>query len=152
MDFDKIIERRNTNCIKYDSLGTLFGNPDLIPLWVADMDFPSPNCVKEALAKIVEQGIYGYTTQPEEYVQTVQSWLEKRHNWKTEKSWITFVPSIVKGIAFALDVFSEKGDKIVIQPPVYPPFRLVTEGLERKIITNPLIYKNHQYSMDLEGL
>ncbi len=152
MDFDKIIERKNTNCIKYDSLETLFGNPDLIPLWVADMDFPSPECVKEALTKIVEQGVYGYTSQPEEYTYTIQTWLEKRHNWKIKKDWISFVPGIVKGIAFALDVFSEKGDKIVIQPPVYPPFKSVTEGLGRKVVTNPLIYKNYQYSMDLEGL
>lgn len=151
-DFDTLIDRRNSYATKTDSLASLFGREDLIPLWVADMDFKSPPCVTEALQKIVSHGVLGYSVQPDSYLSSIQKWLQRKHHWTVEQSWISFVPGVVKGIAFALDVFTQKGDNVLIQPPVYPPFRNVTTALGRNVINNPLLIEKGQFSMDLKAL
>lgn len=151
-NFDELIDRRNTASVKVDALENLFGNANLIPLWVADMDFLSPPCITEALKKRVEHGVFGYTYATDEYYQSIIGWLARRHCWNVQKDWITFVPGVVKGFAFAIDEFTQKGDKIIIQPPVYHPFRLVGKGLDRQIVNNPLLLENGRYYIDFEGL
>lgn len=151
-NFNEIIDRRNTSCVKFDAVAERLGRNDFIPLWVADMDFLSPPCVIEALKRRVEHGIFGYTFPSPEYYRSIIDWLKKRHHLTVKKEYLTFVPGIVKGIAFAIDEFTEKGDKVIIQPPVYHPFRIVTEGLERQVVNNPLALENGRYRMDVDGL
>ena len=151
-NFDEIIDRRNTSCVKFDAVAERLGRNDFIPLWVADMDFLSPPCVIEALRKRVEHGIFGYTFPSPQYYRSIIDWLEKRHCLTVKKECLTFVPGIVKGIAFVLDEFTEKGDKVIIQPPVYHPFRMITEGMERQVVTNPLVLENGRYRMNVDGL
>ena len=151
-DFDQIIDRRNTNSVKIDALKEVFGADDLIPLWVADMEFLSPPEITDALKKRVEHGIFGYYTPDDAYFKSIINWLDNRHSWTVDKQDVIFVPGVVKGFAFAIDAFTNVGDKIIIQPPVYPPFKTTSEGLNRKIVNNPLIYDNGQYSMDFDNL
>jgi cystathionine beta-lyase len=151
-NFDEIIDRRNTSCVKFDAVAERLGRNDFIPLWVADMDFLSPPCVIEALKKRVEHGIFGYTFPSPEYYRSIIDWLKKRHHLTVKKEYVTFVPGVVKGIAFAIDEFTEKGDNVIIQPPVYHPFRIVTEELERQVVNNPLALENGRYRMDVDGL
>ena len=153
MDFDRIIERKGTYSIKADGLTKYYGSEDLISLWIADMDFESPVCVKEALQKVVDTGLYGYNIIPDEYFPAIQAWLENEHSWKVDQQWLTFIPGIVKGIGFAINHFTKEGDGIIIQPPVYPPFRNVPQMNGRKVVYNPLI-KNEAYSCgnSVEGM
>ena len=151
-DFDQIIDRSNTNSIKVDALERVFGSKDVIPLWVADMDFLSPPEITEGLKKRVEHGIFGYVEPGEQYFSSIINWLKNRHDWFVNKENITFIPGVVKGFAFAIDVFTNDNDKIIIQPPVYPPFKGTTEDLNREIVTNPLIFEDGQYSMDFDNL
>ena len=151
-NFDEIIERRGTRAIKTDALESRYGNADLIPLWVADMDFKSPPAVARAIMERAKHGIFGYTEAGQEYYDSIINWVDRRHNWKVEQEWISFIPGIVKGIAFVIDCFSGKGHKIIIQPPVYHPFRIVPTMHERTVADNPLILEAGQYKMDLEGL
>lgn len=151
-DFDQILDRSSTNSIKVDALERVFGNKDVIPLWVADMDFLSPPEITEGLKKRVEHGIFGYVEPGERYFASIINWLKDRHDWSVSKETITFVPGVVKGFAFAIDVFTNDNDKIIIQPPVYPPFKGTTEDLNREIVNNPLIFEDGQYSMDFDNL
>ncbi len=151
-NFDEIIDRSNTDCVKWDKMKTLFGRDNLIPLWVADMDFRSPPAIIEALQERVAHGVFGYTFPSEEYARSIVNWLDKHHQWKVDSQYINFVPGVVKGFAFAIDEFTEKGDKIIIQPPVYHPFRIVTRSLGREVVNNPLLLENGRYRMDFDGL
>lgn len=151
-NFDEIIDRSNTDCVKMEQLKTIFGREDLMPLWVADMDFLSPPTITEALMKRVQHGLFGYTAPSEEYFASIVNWLDKRHQWKVQKEHITFIPGVVKGFAFAIDAFTKPGDQIIIQPPVYQPFSVVTNSLGRKIVNNPLVLEDGQYKMDMDGL
>ncbi|WP_294078838.1 MalY/PatB family protein [Proteiniphilum sp. UBA5384] len=151
-NFDEIIDRSGTQAIKLEKLKLLFGHEDLIPLWVADMDFKSPPAIVEALKRRVEHGIFGYTAPSQEYTDSIVHWLERRHRWQVKGEHVNFVPGVVKGFAFAIDEFTEKGGRVIIQPPVYHPFRIVTESLGREVVYNPLILENGQYKMDFGGL
>ena len=151
-NFDEIVDRAGSNAVKLERLKPVFGQEDLIPLWVADMDFKSPPAIIEALKQRVEHGVFGYTTPSEEYTSSIVNWLGRRHHWQVKREHINFVPGVVKGFAFAIDEFTGKGDKIIIQPPVYHPFRIVTSSLGREVVNNPLILDNGQYRMDFEGL
>ncbi|HBT85594.1 MAG: PatB family C-S lyase [Fermentimonas sp.] len=151
-NFDEIIDRSNTDSSKLENLKSLFGREDLIPLWVADMDFKSPPAITEALMKRVEHGLFGYTIQSEPYFNSIIKWLESRHKWKVNKDDIIYVPGVVKGFAFAIDEFTEHGDNIIIQPPVYHPFRIVSSSLGRNVVNNPLLEYNGKYRMDFDGL
>ena len=124
-DFDKVIERRGSGAVKTDALKNVYGKDELIPLWVADMDFETPDFITEALRERLEHPIFGYTVIPEDYWQTVSKWIEDRHGWSTECEWMTFIPGIVKGIGMAINALLDKDDKVIIQPPVYHPFRLI---------------------------
>ena len=147
-NFDEIIDRRNTYSVKYKALKTLFGREDITPLWVADMEFRSPACIRDVLEEYVQSGIYGYDIEPEQMKPVISQWLLQEHNWKTETDWISFIPGIVRGIGLAVNFFTESGDKIVIQSPVYHPFTNVPEGNGRTVLRNP-VKDGH---MDLEHL
>lgn len=138
MDFDKIIDRRHTNCVKHDGMAEFFGRDDLIPLWVADMDFEVCPAITEALRQRLEHPVFGYAVTPDSYWQSIIDWSESRHDLMVTKEEITFVPGIVRGLAMALLALTEKGDKVIIQQPVYHPFRHIIEGNGRKVVNNPL--------------
>ncbi|OJV36829.1 MAG: cystathionine beta-lyase [Bacteroidia bacterium 43-41] len=151
-NFDEIIDRSKSHSVKLNRLKAVFGRDDLIPLWVADMDFLSPPAITEALMERTRHGIFGYTISYEEYYLSIINWLRNRHNYQVYRNEITFVPGVVKGFAFAIDTFTQKNDKIIIQPPVYHPFRIVPEALNRQVINNPLILEDGRYRIDFEGL
>lgn len=151
-NFDEVIDRSNSDCSKIENLKPLFGREDIIPLWVADMDFKSPPAITRALMKRVEHGVFGYTVQSDEYFNSIINWLNRRYNWKTSKEDINYVPGVVKGFSIAIEEFTEVGDNVIIQPPVYHPFRIMTKALNRNVVNNPLILENGQYRMDFDGL
>lgn len=151
-DFDCPIERRGTHSLKYDGLKQYYSREDLIPLWVADMDFATPDFIRKAIAERLEHPILGYTMAYEGYWQSIERWLFKRHGWQVEREWLRYIPGIVKGIGMAINAFTEQGDKIIIQPPVYHPFRLVPEHNSREVVLNPLRRTEQGYEMDFEHL
>ncbi|MBP1618240.1 MAG: patB [Bacteroidetes bacterium] len=151
-NFDAIINREGTNALKLDVLKQRYGRSDLIPMWVADMDFASPPCVKKAITARAEHGIFGYTCASEEYYQSIIKWVGRHHGWNIEQEWISFVPGIVKGIAFVIDCFTTEGDKVIIQPPVYHPFRIIPKLHHREVVYNELIFDGENYRMDFESL
>ena len=151
-NFDQIIERKNTDSTKYNNLKKLYGRDDLIPLWVADMDFLSPPLVIDALVKRAQHGIFGYPFVSDSFYHSIIHWQKNIHHWDVAREEISFVPGIVKGIAFAIDAFTCEGDKIIIQSPVYHPFRIIPECHKREIVYNPLIFDGMQYHMDLQHL
>ena len=152
-DFDRQIERRGTGALKTDALEARYGKADLLPLWVADMDFETPPFIIEALRKRLEHPILGYTIEPADYWPVVQEWILKHHGWKVEREWLRYIPGIVKGIGMVINAFLKPDEKVIIQPPVYHPFRLVPEGNRREVVYNPLIENaDGSYSMDFENL
>lgn len=151
-NFDEIIDRRGSSALKTDALAERFGKSDLIPLWIADMEFKCADFIIEALHKRTEHGIFGYTQAPQSYYNSIINWVKEQHNWNIKQEWISFIPGIVKGLALAIMNFSKPGDKIIIQPPVYPPFSTVPNMHKREIVCNPLIEKDGGYEMDLDGL
>ena len=151
-DFDKIIERRGTGAIKTDALGKVFGKEDLVPLWVADMDFETPDFIVNALKERLEHPVFGYTAEPEDYRPAIIDWVAGLHGWEIRKEWISYIPGIVKGIGMAINALLEKDEKVIIQPPVYHPFRLVPQRNGREVVFNPLRETVDGYEMDFENL
>ena len=152
-DFDKVIDRRGSGAVKTDALGKVYGKDDLIPLWVADMDFETPDFIVNALKERLEHPVFGYTVIPEDYWQTVQKWIADRHGWETRCEWMTFIPGIVKGIGMAINALLKEDEKVIIQPPVYHPFRLIPQKNGREVVFNPLkALPDGSYAMDFENL
>lgn len=151
-DFDKVIDRRGTDCVKFDRAAEVFGRGDVLPLWVADMDFATPDFIIDALRRRLDHPVLGYQCHRDDYFDAVVRWVEELHGWKVSGGWLRFIPGIVKGIALALQVFTSPGDKVVIQTPVYHPFRLVPQRYGREIVCNPLILDGDTYRMDFKGL
>ncbi|MGR4838153.1 MULTISPECIES: MalY/PatB family protein [unclassified Bacteroides] len=152
-DFDKVIDRRGTGALKLDMLQEYYGDSDLLPLWVADMDFETPPFIVEALRKRLEHPLFGYTVQPEEYWPTVIRWISTHHGWEVRREWLTYIPGIVKGIGMAVNVFVKEDEEVIIQPPVYHPFRLTPLANGRRVVYNPLrMNEDGSYSMDFENL
>lgn len=151
-NFDQLIDRHGSGAMKVDSLNEFFGRDDLLGLWIADMDFAVSPRIREALSRRIEHPVYGYAGAPQSYWDSITGWLARRHNWNVKREEITYIPGVVKGIALAINFFTQRGDKVVIQPPVYHPFRMVTEGNGRIVVNNPLIFDGNNYRMDLEGL
>lgn len=152
-NFDEIIDRKGTSCVKYDGLKNAYqGKENLIPLWVADMDFATPDFIVEALKKRCEHPVFGYTFDDDEYYESIQTWLDYKYHWKTEREWISYIPGIVKGIGLAVQCFTQPRDKVIIQPPVYHPFRLVPTRMGREVVYNPLKLEDGVYKMDFEQL
>ncbi|MFE3975136.1 MULTISPECIES: MalY/PatB family protein [unclassified Peribacillus] len=151
-NFDQEIRRLNTDCEKWDKLENQFGVKDVIPMWVADMDFQSPQPIIEALKQRVEHGVYGYTLRPDSYMESIVSWLKRRHRWSIEKEWITHSPGVIPALSLAIQSFTQTGDKIIIQPPVYHHFARVIQANGREIVNNPLKLENGHYSIDFADL
>jgi len=151
-NFDEIVPREGTNCIKYDGREWIFKTNDLIPLWVADMDFRTPDFIVNALQKRLEHEIYGYTFKPETYFQAIIGWMKRRHNWEIQKEWISSSPGVVAGLTLAIETFSKPGDEVIVQPPVYFPFFDCVKGTKRKLIENPLKIENSRYTFDFDDL
>jgi cystathionine beta-lyase len=151
-DFDEVVERRGTDCLKYDKLKELFGSADLMPFWVADMDFRTPDFIVDALKRRCEHPVFGYTFPPADYFPSIIRWVRQLYGWDIREEWLSYIPGIVKGIGLALECFTKKGDRVIIQPPVYHPFRIVPEKLHREVVCNPLRRVNGTYEMDFEHL
>ncbi len=152
-NFDKIIDRKGTGAIKTDALKNVFGKEELIPLWVADMDFETPDFILDALKARLEHPVFGYTAEPEDYRPSIIEWVRNLHGWEISKDWISYIPGIVKGIGMAINALLEKGDKIIIQPPVYHPFRLIPQKNGKEVVFNPLRQtEDGGYEMDFENL
>ncbi|RXZ83320.1 pyridoxal phosphate-dependent aminotransferase [Paenibacillaceae bacterium] len=151
-NFDQHINRLGTNSYKWDQSQKLFGDSDILPLWVADMDFESPPAVQESLRKRTEQGIYGYTIKTDDYIDAIRSWFKRRHNWEIESKWISDSPGIVTSLSLAVELFSKPGDAVILQSPVYYPFYDVIRMNGREVAANPLLLNNGRYEMDFEQL
>ncbi len=151
-NFDELIDRRNTNCVKYDALDIYFGKEDLQPLWVADMDFKTPDVINKAILNRANHGIYGYAKPSLKTYKLIQKWMKNRHNWDIQTNWISFANGVVPSYSAAIEAYSNEGDEIIVQTPVYFPLFKCVKKNNRKLITNPLIEKNGYYTMDLEDL
>ena len=152
-DFDRIIDRSGTNALKYSVLKERYGRDDLLPLWVADMDFETPDFITDALRNRLDHSLFGYTSVPAELWDTIAKWVEDHHAWKVKKEWITYIPGVMKGVGSAINVFVRPDEKIIIQPPVYYPFRLVPQGNGREVVYNPLKrVEGGSYEMDFDNL
>lgn len=152
-NFDKIIDRRGSGALKNDALQDLYGRSDLIPLWVADMDFELPSFILDPLRKRLEHPVFGYTAEPADYWPSVIDWIKSHHGWDVKREWLTYILGIVKGIGMVINVFLKEDEKVIIQPPVYHPFRLTPLGNKREVVFNPLRENtNGLYSMDFENL
>lgn len=150
-DFDEIIERRGTDCFKWDALQAMYGRRDVTPMWVADMDFRSPDFVMEALRKRCEHEVLGYTMPSRGYWQAVTAWLEKRYNIQTTKESLHFIPGIVAGISYALLCLTQPGDKVLVTTPVYPPFLNLPKDSGRTLVCSPLKITNGRFEIDFDN-
>ncbi len=151
-DFDKIIDRSGSGDLKHEVLKERYGRSDLLPLWVADMDFETPQFITDALRQRLDHSLFGYTVVPDELWTSIIQWIRDHHQWEVKREWLTYIPGIVKGIGMAINVFVKEDEKVIIQPPVYHPFRLTPEGNGRKVVYNPLKEVNGTYEMDFEQL
>ncbi len=151
-DFDKIIVRDNTASVKYDGRAGYFGTSDVLPLWVADMDFAAPEAVTKALIQRAAHPVYGYTFYPESMVDALIYWLQKRHGWTVERDWIVMAPGVVTSLFASVMAFAEQGDGVIVQPPVYAPFFSAVTTNQRRLIENPLILVDGVYRIDFEHL
>lgn len=147
-DFDTVIDRRGTNCLKYDFARERGKREDVLPLWVADMDFKTAPVVLEKLEERVQHGIFGYSEGKEEYFRAVESWYEKRFGWKVKRNWMVKTPGVVFAIAMAVRAFTEEGNGVLIQQPVYYPFSEAILDNRRKLVNNPLKLINGHYEID----
>ncbi|HCO18248.1 MAG TPA: cystathionine beta-lyase [Tissierellales bacterium] len=153
-NFDQIIDRKGTNASKWEPqvLNQLFGEEDLLPFWVADMDFKVAQPIVDAIVKAAEHGIYGYSVRPEEYYKAIIDWTEKRFGWKIDKEWIDYTPGIVPAVNYAIQAFCMPGDKVVIQKPVYYPFSNAINNNGCHVVSNDLVFDGEKYNMDFEDL
>ena len=151
-DFDLKIPRENTNCVKYDLRNAVFGNPDVLPMWVADMDFATPDFAREAVMERAQHPVYGYHFKDEPYFKAIQGWLQRRHQWHVPTEWMSFVPGVVCGFNMAVLAFTQEGDEVIIQSPVYPPFHHAASSHHRKLVYNSLKIGEQGYEMDFDLL
>jgi len=147
-DFDKVIERRGSACIKHDGYAHRGKSEDMVSLWVADMDFETAPAICAALKKRCDHGIYGYTMADDAYFEAVQGWYQRRFNYSVQKDWIVNSPGIVFALNCAIRSFTKTGDAVLIQRPVYYPFSMAIEGNGRTLINSPLVYKDNAYTIN----
>ncbi len=149
-NFDEIIDRNDTLSVKYGLRKKIFGKEDTIPLWVADMDFKTPDFIVDAIKERASHEIYGYSYRPDSFYQAAQHWVKRRHNWDINFNWLTFSPGIVPGVNLSVLEFTEPGDKIMIQPPVYFPFFHAVKKNNRTLVENKLVLRNGRLEIDFE--
>ena len=151
-NFDEVVNRKNTNCTKYDGLKRYFGYEDLNPLWVADMDFKTPSFINDAIIDAAKNSLYGYSIDSDEIYQSIINWQNTQHNWQINKEDIYMINGVVPAYSACIEAFSEEGDEVIVQTPIYPPlFKCVTAN-DRKVVINELKNDNGYYTMDLEDL
>jgi cysteine-S-conjugate beta-lyase len=148
MNFNNINDRKNTHSIKWDGHAKMNVPEDCLPMWVADMDFQTVPEVIEALTKLAIKGIYGYSFESDEYFQSVIGWMKRRHQWTIDKEWISTTPGVVSAIHACLMAFTQKGDSVMIQKPVYHPFANAINRLQRTLVNNALVFDGNQYGID----
>lgn len=151
-DFDRPVQREGTGSVKWDGRKARFGAADVVPLWVADMDFQAPKPVLDALAERVRHGVFGYTATSADYQRAVINWQERRHHFTARPEWLCHSPGVVAGLSLMVSAYTEPGDGVIIQPPVYHQFNAVLKALGRKTVDNPLQYDGHRYTIDFEDL
>lgn len=151
-DFDAAINRNNSHCEKYDSRLAKFGRGDVIPLWVADMDFAAPPCVQQALAERLAHPVFGYSFAPDSLYESLYGWFERRHGWQINPAQLMLTPGVVPSLFASIQALTEKGDGVIVPTPVYPPFFSAVEKSERKLIVSPLKENSSGYSFDFELL
>jgi len=144
------VNRQGTHNVKWDEAKKKFGTDDLLPLWVADMDIASPLCVQEAMKKRATHPLYGYTIYPDSYYEAIQNWMQNRFSWQIEKEWIVPCYGVVPSLNFIISAYSQKGDGIIIQTPIYPPFVSSVKHKKRRVLDNTLLYENGRYHIDFE--
>lgn len=150
-DFDKVIQRKNTNCTKFDTMKEVFGTEDAIPLWIADMDFPAADPIRKALEQKLHQGIFGYDHRPAGYFEAFARWQEKRNGWIANPLMMSFSPGVVNSVIALIKQYTKPGEKILVQTPSYPPFLSVAPDFDRKLILSELfIDSDGVYRMNLE--
>ena len=147
-NFDELVPRRGSNSYKWDSAGS----EDVLPMWVADMDFRTAPAVVEALRKRVEHGIFGYVKVPEAYYDAIGDWFKRRHSWRVEKDWVLFTTGVVPALSAIIKALTHPGDKVLVQTPVYNCFFSSIRNDECEMVANPLIYRNGAYSIDFDDL
>lgn len=150
-NFDETIERRNTNCMKWDGMKPIYGSDELLPLWVADMDFRPPHQVIDALKEKVDHGIFGYTLISEQTKDSVVQWVQNRHDWSIEKDWLHFSSGVIPSIAHTIQALTAVGDQVLILSPVYTPFFNMIEINNRKVAISQLVINNDHYEIDFEN-
>lgn len=152
MDFDQVMERRGTDCVKYDAAKANGYREDILPLWVADMDFRAPECVVEALHQAVDHGIFGYSIQSSRYFPAIKNWFFRNFSWTVEEKWLLQTPGVVFALSAAVRATTDPGDNILVMPPVYYPFYRVIEDNGRNIVRSELIYEDGRYTMDFTDI
>ncbi len=151
-NFDEIIPRENTDCSKYDDRLRRFGRDDVQPMWVADMDFRAPTCVRAALLRVVEHGIFGYHLKTEKYYQAIIDWFQRRHHYTIDPQSIFFTPGVVPALSHLVQALTKRGDGIIVQPPVYSPFVWAIEVNDRRALQNHLLETRGEYAIDFDDL
>ena len=149
-DFDKPVDRKGSNCVKHDLCKVVFGTEDVIPMWVADMDFETPDFIVEVVKQRANHPVYGYHFRGNEYYESVIGWMKRRHQWEVQREWISFTPGIVCGLNMAVMALTEPGDKVLIQTPVYHPFHSAVLDHSRELVCNPLCRTENNYVVDFE--
>lgn len=150
--FEEVHDRKQTKSMKWDMLQKRFQSEDVIPMWVADMDFKAPEAVNQALIKRAEHGIYGYTVIDEDVTSSITDWVKNRHGWDIQADWLNYSPGVINTLHMALQAFTEPGDKIMIQTPVYTPFYNIIKVLDREVVKNPLVQQDDYYTIDFEDM
>lgn len=152
VEFDTVYNRLNTNCIKWDSIEDTYGEHNLLPLWIADMDFKANPPVLDALKKTAEQGLLGYSPAPDSLYEAIQEWQKRRHDYAVSKEAILFNSGVVPSLSIAIQAYTKPGDAVLIHDPVYPPFAKVVEQNNRKLVRSPLLIEQGHFVMNLEEL
>ena len=151
-NFDEPINRQNTNCLKWDARKTYFGSEDVLPMWVADMDFKTPDFIKQAIIEHAQQDILGYSLKPDSFYDSIINWQKRRHGWDIKKEWIATSPGVVAAVSLSVLCMTAPNDKIIIQPPVYHPFYFVVRDNGRQLLTNALQSNGTRFFIDFEDL
>ncbi|MBB6453415.1 cystathionine beta-lyase [Salirhabdus euzebyi] len=147
-DFQKKVDRINTRSVKWDLTEKIFKDKEVLPMWVADMDFPAPKEVQQAIINRAQHNLYGYTITDNTLNEAITYWMQKRHNWKIAPEWITYSPGVVTSLHMIVQALTKEADKILIQTPIYPPFYAAVENHGRKVVKNPLLLNGDKYEID----
>ncbi|MGO9309000.1 MAG: MalY/PatB family protein [Spirochaetia bacterium] len=151
-EFDTVVDRHGSGSVKWDYQEKYTGLSGLLPLWVADMDFPAPPEIMDAIRRRVDHGIFGYTREPDSYFQAAAAWIERRHAWRVPRDWMVTSTGVLPSLSAAILAFTRPGDGIVVQPPVYHPFGMRISANGRRVVENPLVVRDRTWQMDLDGL